>query len=290
MFRKIYSISTIIVTAFGLVSIPLLMYQYTKSFQLVIIASAIIVLILIVPIVAWVIKPGIFAEFRISKASTAICTQNLHFLEVQRNGKGVWRGSRVLIFLKVPEHKDLRDLLSLDRPFPPGDLYYFSPDSDEIDRVRVDKDRVAIFWSPKRTIYPFESYEHTCHWLANTSHADPGNYKIFSIDLQTGYHKTVVKTPYLIEHVMAFKGPRWKKLRREIDVYKYGFKHKAPGCPQPRIINDKHGFEWEIHTPELGRAYFCVFFKEGGVEHWQREIRESRLVRRILRFVRGGSQ
>lgn len=287
MFKKIYEIGTIIVTAFGLVSIPIVLYQLTRSFVLVIVVIVIIIFILMVPIIAWSIKPGVFAEYGIGKNSNIICTQSLHVLEVQRNGEGKKRFYRTLIFLNVSEQKDLRDLFVLDRPIPPKDFCYFSPDSDEIERVQVDKNRIAIFWSPKKKIYPFESYEHTAEWIMRTSYTDPGNYSSILIDLQTGYHKTVVKTPYQIEHVMAFKGPRWKKLSSEINVYNYGFQRKVPSCPQPRLIDNGYGFEWEIHTPELGRTYFCSFFREGGVKYWKNEINESRLFDRILRFVRG---
>lgn len=286
MFKRIYEIGTIIVTAFGLVSIPIVVYQSTNSAFLTILVSVIIILILIVPIIAWSIKPGVFAEYNIGKTSNIICTQSSHLLEVQRNGEGKRRLSRTLIFLKLPEQKDLRDLFALDRPFPPKNFCYFSPDSDEIERMLVDKNHIAIVWSPKNKIYPFESCDHTAEWIARTSHADPGNYTLIDIDLQTGYHKTVVKTPYRIEHVMAFKGPRWKKLSSEINIYKYGFKQKVSTCPQPRLIDNGYGFEWEIHTPELGRTYFCTFFKEEGVKYWKREINESRISYRILRFMR----
>ena len=276
-YKKIYGIALIIVTFFGLISIPLTIYQISKDLVYVLISSVILLLILVVtPLLLWIIQPATFKTFGIQKTTNAICIRSSHVLEVQENGEGKWKILRQIVFLKEPREKDLRDLFEMDQPFEIKSFHYSSPDSNEIGRALVKGNRLAIFWSPKKKIYPFEACEHSYEWVAKTSHADPGNYKTTIIDLDTGYHESIVKIPYPIEYFFAFKKPRWRRLRTEKHIYKYAFQCKAPDCPQPKSI-DPYCFRWEIHSPELGSTYFCVFFREGGVEYWKKKIHESNI-------------
>lgn len=287
MIINAYRIAVSIVTVFGLISIPLVVYQLTGNPKYSIVISVAILLIFIVPLfLRWVIRKSTFREFFIQEAPHVVCSKSSHLIEVQQEGTANWKVSRTLIFLRMPGGKDLRDLLEMDKSFPLKDAYYLSPDSEELGRQRVREQRIAIFWAPKKRIYPFEPFEHTYEWVAMTSHTDLGNYKTTMIDLNTGYHESVVKTPYPIEYVMAFKKPRWKKLKTERDIYDYAFRCKNRACPQPQIINS-HSFRWEIHIPQLGAKYFCVFFREGGVDYWQRRIQETRKFSRVLALLGG---
>ena len=286
MLRKIYDVVKITATVLAPIAIPVGIIAATGSLVLGIILAAVFALGIGITIATGLVRLSTFVTFRVGKTGAVICAKSLHSLEVQRNGEGKWKTSKTLIFLKTPERRDLRDLVSTDRSFSPQELHYSSPDSDEIERVSVGKHHVAIFWSPRTKIYRFEPYDHSFQCLLRTSFTELANYKMSCFSLQTGYHKTTVRTPYPIEHVIAFEGPRHRGLYRVTDVCKYGLQRRVCNCPQPRIADDRHGFEWEIHTPELGREYFCVFFRGGGIKYWTNRVIERRLSHRILRFLR----
>ena len=285
MLKRLQHIATSILIVFAFFYAPVQIYESTGKLIFAVILVLIFALIIAVGIATGLVKLPAFVAFGVRKSSNIVCTKSLHSLEVQKNGEAIWKVSKTLIFLESPECADLRDLISIDRPLSSEDLHYLSPDSTEIKRVRANEHHIAIFWSPRAKIYLFEPYHHSFQCLLKTSFTGLANYKLSCFSLPTGYHKTTVRTPYPVEHVVAFKGPRYRSLCRLKDVCKRGLQQRVSNCPQPRIADARQGFEWEIHTPELGREYFCIFFKQGGVEYCKGRLRKG-IICQILRFLK----
>ncbi len=286
MLKKIFDYIAVTSAIYGYCMISYWIYRWTYSVTALSVVIIIQIIIISIPIITYLRRPGILAEYGIGLAASVINLGAVKNMKILENGFAEWTNKRDLVFLERPQPKDLRDLLHKDSKFSLDEIPWKSPDSREIERVRVDSHNISVFWKPNQQIHLNQKYTHECSWLATTNHSELANYSAVLIDLRTGSFRLNIETPYDIEAVFAFRRARLRRFTRDDQVYRFPLKSKKLNCPQPKLSDNKRRIEWYLRDLNIGDSYYCVFFREGGVNFWEEKIRQSSIGPRFIRFLR----
>lgn len=287
MLKKIFSASSILATCilmvYGLIEITLKVRTATNSVFLTVGTMALILCALVGPFVYYYLaRPRVLKEFGLGRRETQfICLENTKEIRIWENYQAKATVKRKLVFMKPPSQTDLVDCYSIDPQLSIDEFPYESPDAEEVDRKQQTPSRLAIFWRPKKPIYPYREYIHQDSWIPPVSYNAPANYTEYHCNTETGIFRVTVHTPSDIERAIVFQRPHWRRLNNDLEFMKYALQGSTRSCPQAIIHPDKKGFVWEIVNAKVGESYICVFFYQGGTEYWQNQILNRRLINRL---------
>ncbi len=204
--------------------------------------------------------------------------------------EGDWRArvvtTRTLVFTELPEAGDLRDSFPIEPGSPLEILFYESPDATEVGRRRRGAHTLVISWLPHVPMTRYALYRHEDTWIHPSSHKRSAIAAHYRCDMKTGRFGIDFITPGLFEAGVAFRPPRWKRLRSERSLMKHALAQlQDPGAARPRIDEGGKRAAWRVDGPRLGDGFVFVLFHEHGVVEWERRVRETSLAGRARRLV-----
>ena len=199
-----------------------------------------------------------------------------------------WRArvitKRTLVFTGLPNPGDLRDNFPIDRDSALEVLFYDSPDAVEVARKKRGSHALQISWMPKGPVVPYALYHHEDSWIHPASHKCAAVAAHYHCDMKTGMFDIEFVTPGLFENGVAFRLPRWRRLRKERSLIKYALAQMQGANPaHPRLEGGGKRAAWRIDGPRRGDGFVFVLFHEHGVVEWERRLRESSLSGRMRR-------
>lgn len=192
---------------------------------------------------------------------------------------------RALVFTEPPSAGDLRDNFPIDPDSALEILFYDSPDAVEVGRKRRGAHTLQISWMPKDPVVRYAMYRHEDSWMHPASHKCAAVAAHYRCDMKTGMFAIEFVTPGLFEAGVAFRRPRWRRLRTERSLIKYAMAQLHVENPaHPRLEDGGKRATWRIDGPRRGDGFVFVLFHEHGVVEWERRLREGSLAGRIRRF------
>jgi hypothetical protein len=286
MIRKIFGTISVVASSllmfYGLIELVVKVNETTKSFYLTMGTIGLILIIFVGSFVYHLARPRVLKEFGIGRYETEIiCLENIHDIRIQENYQVKVSVQRRLVFMKTPIQTDMVDFYSTDPQHSLESFPYNSLDAEEVDRKQQAQNRIAIFWRPKKPIYPYTEYVHQDSWIPSVLLKPPADYIEYHCDVKTGIYKATVHSPVDIERAVAFKRPRWKLLNNDFRLVKYSLAATNRGCPQPNVSAEKKELSWEIINPTAGEDYVLVFFYQGGIEYWRSQISHKKLINKL---------
>lgn len=255
---------------FGLYQIWQTVYDHTHNYKLALVSIVFVLIPISFPFIRWVQRPDLYKLYGLSVQRRAVITSSLHDVSVGDDGIALASTTRTIVFLEKPKTGDLRDIFEFSEALPPTQFNYESPDAAEIKRVRIGKQRLAIYWIPKSFPGRNQQYEHSVSWKGLGYFFDPGNYFVALADMPTGIYRLRLRTKKPIHYALAFRKPRRLNFSTEAQIYHHALDLTELDCPQPRV--DGGRLELEVPDLRLGEMIYCVFFYEGGVEFWKKRI------------------
>jgi hypothetical protein len=192
---------------------------------------------------------------------------------------------RSLVFTEPPDPGDLRDTFPIDPETALEILFYDSPDAVEVSRKRRGAHALQIAWMPKEPIIRYALLRHEDSWIHPASHKCAAVAAHYRCDMKTGMFAIEFVTPGLFETGVAFRRPRWRRLRSERSLIKYAMAQlHAPNPAHPHLDGGGKRATWRIDGPRRGDGFVFVLFHEHGVVEWERRLREGSLAGRMRRF------
>jgi hypothetical protein len=199
-----------------------------------------------------------------------------------------WRArvtnKRTLVFTEPPTPGDLRDNFPIERDAALEILFYDSADAVEVGRARRGSHTLQIAWMPKEPVLRYALYNHEDSWIHPASHRCAAVAAHYRCEMKTGVFAIEFVTPGAFETGVAFRRPRWRRLRSERSLIKYAMAQlQAPNPAHPRLDDGGRRATWRIDGPRRGDGFVFVLFHEHGVVEWERRLREGSLAGRMRR-------
>lgn len=204
--------------------------------------------------------------------------------------EGDWRArvitTRTLVFTEPPRPGDLSDPFPIEPGAPLEILFYDSPDATEVSRKKRDPHTLVISWLPNAPVTRYALYRHEDTWVHPVSHKRSAIAAHYRCEMKTGAFGIEFITPGLFESGVAFRPPRWKRLRTERSLMKHALAQlQDPAAARPQIEDGGRRAGWRVDGPRLGDTFIFVLFHEHGVVEWERLIQESSLSGRAKRLI-----
>lgn len=213
-----------------------------------------------------------------------ICPEYAKTIRVDESWRAQVTIRRTLVFLDVPEPRDLCDVIPVDPETDLDSRIDESPDAEDID-FRRDGRGTRVYWKPREFIIPYALYVHERSWSSPGANDQAALYTEFRCDIPTGIVALEMTAPVAVEAGIAFKRPSWRRLNTERSLVKYALTQLEQQVVPP-AIGDKGQVTWKIAGPSVGDRYVCVVFTVGGVARWQLRLRETSLAGKAQRFIK----
>lgn len=274
-------------TVYGLFKLLSDTFLLTQSSVLTTIVGLLIGGICSIPFLYHLLTPTTLRDFGLGRLKAdRVCTHHEKQIDIRDDFSAWVTVRRTWVFLDNPLADDLFDSYSID---PKLQLHYFrytSPDAVETGRKRASPNKVTVFWRPKTRIYPFVPYTHEDAWQPPMKYDMPSAMTAFHSIERTGLVTITIRAPFEIERISIFRRPRFRSLRSDVSHMKYALQSREFRWGSAEVSDDKHGVTWRMYEPPPGRTYECVFFRPGGVVHWEQEVLKHRLPRLIAARMR----
>jgi hypothetical protein len=214
-----------------------------------------------------------------------ICPEWQKTISIESDWRARVTTKRALVFTELPDPGDLRDTFPIDPDSALEILFYDSPDAVEVSRKRRGAHTLQISWMPKNPVIQYALYRHEDSWIHPASHKCAAVAAHYRCDMKTGVFAIEFVTPGSFEAGVAFRRPRWRRLRSERSLIKYAVAQMHTEKPvHPRLEDGGRRATWRIDGPRQGDGFVFVLFHEHGVVEWERRLRESSLAGRMRRF------
>jgi hypothetical protein len=182
---------------------------------------------------------------------------------------------RDYVFIKQPNERELYDLLYVTGEAKPETVNYKSPDSDQVDFERENRNKLIVFWEPKDKILPYKVYSHTFYWTPPAKLDEDVNYYFMVPTYLNGTTILEIQTYRPIYEAMAF---RTKKLIKDEElVYRYAIFLKRTGGPEPMISNDRFNVKLELTNPKPGVINYLVWSHDRSIKDGWLELAKRKL-------------
>lgn len=266
--KKISLLATYILAVLSLYKIGVEINSLTHNFILSLFTLFALLFIIALPfLIEHFYSPHVFSLFKLPPPASFIITDSSHEVNVDIDGNTSTVVTRNMVFLTKPKKWELVDTIFIHRGIRKEDFVWESEDAEEISRIWVNKDMLAIFWRQKGSMEFREkqAYTHKYSWNMAGCLKDPVNHWFIFPTVETGRHSFNIKTGKEIEKAVGFALP-WRKRsllkKDQISLYDYARKLKETGCPEPKIDKTKFGLSWVLENLVSNKIYTCVFYHE----------------------------
>lgn len=279
-------VGTAIVTTYGFWQLTEELYKATSP-GLTIIAMSALLLIIIIPFFYHLIRPQVLRQFGLARFPTMrICMRFARVTEIAADFHARIRDEQRWLFLGNPKPHELVEVHSIAPELTLERFSYRSSDGIEVGRRYISNHRIAIQWRPKQTIVPFTEYTHVEEYVPPFSYDAPAFYTEYHCLFETGEFAALIKSPSSLEHAVAFRRPRLRKLGNDRCFMEYVLRANNIRYGSFDFSEDRKSASWTMTNPQPGYSYIAVFFRSGGVSDWQailsRESTGARIRRRFF--------
>jgi hypothetical protein len=210
-----------------------------------------------------------------------VCPQHVKTIRVHENARIEVTDRQSLVFLDSPEPGDLRDAV-------PGAAEgegapYHSPDAFEFHRASTRKG-TQVCWMPNEPIVRYALYAHQHGWMLSSNAADVVCTE-FCGEMRTGIVDLEIITSGRFDAGVAFKRPRWRRLKTDSSVIKYALRQLESEGERAAIADDGSRLQWKLLGPKIGERYVYVAFQENGVALWRKRLEEQSFTARMRRLI-----
>lgn len=273
-----------VVTLYGLWQIIRIMRPSPTILRYVIVAVLLIAIAF--PLIYRLTRPPLLREYNLPPISKEFLVTS-HKIEVtiQKTGAKAMT-SRDYTFIKKPKKGDLYDLVEVTGEIAPHMVHYNSPDSDQIEFERRNRNKLIIYWKPKSEVYPYTIYPHRFSWTPSVRLDDDINYFFISPTYLTGITSIEIQTYRAINESFAFTTK--KLFKDEESVYRYAIFLKKTSLPQPLVDDSRLAVRLEISNPKPGIRHYLVWSHDKSIVSAWLDLAEKKLgeIKRRKKYAR----
>lgn len=242
----------------GLIGLFDLIYSWAGSLKFTFIIIAFVVILSIFPnLLSIIFRPFVFRYFRIYPPQHFFITHSKIHIRILDTGYAKVTVKREMIFSKPPTRWELYDLFGGENILQ-KELFYSTPDAIETTKTNRGKNRLAIFWKPKKRIVPLSPYVHTYNWVTPFNLSEPENHWDVYVSSKIGKVTVIIETKKTIKNVTAFKKPWYLTLDKDKKIIDYASKVEKTGCSSP-LKEAQNKIVWRLEDLTYGSVYICVF-------------------------------
>jgi hypothetical protein len=216
-----------------------------------------------------------------------ICPEDVKTITID----GQWRAKvttrRMFVFLEVPDEGDLRDFVPVDPAVDHESAIHESSDALEIGRRRI-KGGTCVYWKPREPIVPYALHLHQRTWSAPAWDTKDMLCTELRCRMRTGIIALEMAAPMVFQAAVAFRRPRWRRLRTERSLVKYALRQLEGAGSRPGIRENRQKLEWKVVGPRVGDRFICIAFTAEGLAEWQHRLKHTSVSGR-LRSVFGSA-
>lgn len=261
MGRILDKICALILTIWGLVSMPPQIYSWTQSLPLTIAICVVLVLVFGAGALRYFFPSASHLRLGYRRIARSLSTERRSTIRIAEDFSAVIDKTTDMIFLDDPAWHDLVDVISSIPGHDPDEKNWASDDADIHSASKRKGSSVLIFWKPKKgEVKRLQPYTH------HVRHISPMPYGVDSFYHSTHYDRPVglstidVEAAHPVEDAVAFKLPLFRTQITERLLQDY-YEKNLRNCPQPAITSDGSHVTWSLEAPEFGRVYvlYCVY-------------------------------
>jgi hypothetical protein len=257
----VFSIITVIVTLWGVVSIykDLASWAGSKSAAFVI---AILLGLLVLFVLASLLIPSVYRQYSLPFGERYILLETHRKCDLDETGNAIISSARTYLFFAEPNEIDLSDTVFAAGDTQIDDLAYNSSDSIRVDYEQISDNIRRIFWRPKgdeiKIGSPYTHHVRTS--FPNTRQQQPPHTVMPIVaTVFTLHYSLEVNSKIPIEDALVYRGSKFQKFKDEDEIARRGKTIRRRGAPLPNII-DAYNITWEVSNIPAGTTYYVVLY------------------------------
>jgi len=260
-FAAVFSIITVIVTVWGLVSIyrDVVLWAGSKAGAF---AIAVLLGCFVFVFLASFLLPNLHRQYSLPFGERFILIEARSNRNLDESGSADVSSTRTYLFFAEPNEVDLSDTVFAAGDAEIDELSYESSDSTRVDYEQVSDNIGRIFWRPKGEGIKIGS-PYTHHVRTKFPHTGQQlpSHTVMPIVITafTLHYSLEVNSKIPFNYAVVYRGSKFQKFKDEDEIARSGKTIKRRRAPLPNIT-DAQKLTWEVSNIPAGTTYYVVLY------------------------------